>query len=283
MSRFPVVLTGICGSDRLRLRQGQAPFELGHEPVVEHGGGVAALRPVAGCGSCRYCTMGRIAHCPGRISLGKDGRAGAFAGSLEAETEQLYPLDEADRSILPVFALVDGVACVLNGLSRLHTAPRSWTVLGRGAMAKTAQVLMVERWGEARSVPSGSPEKADLVVEAAGRSVERAFDAAVDACDAGGTVVSFSVFPPDRLSRRAPRAWLEREIAVIGVNSYRYERGGNDDFADAVALVRRLSAVLLPLVSVVRAPKGEADLRRVIGQARGAAPKQVLRFADVDQ
>lgn len=272
-----VLYAGVCGSDRSRLSAGGVVGELGHEAVCIHNGLPVVVRPFRGCGLCAQCADGREASCATRLALGKTpGRAGAFSGQIEVHDEQLYQVPLDDPGFLPAFVLTDGVACIVNGLGRLEREPSSWSVVGRGSIAQSA-ALVLRRWfPRARRIETGAPEedRADLVVEAGGPRINASLEAALLRSADRGTVLSCSVFPESERMPSPPRAWLEREVALVGVNSYRTAPSGEDDFDVAVGLVGRDIESFAGLVQTVDGPG--AVLRAIEGPR--TAPKSTIAF-----
>lgn len=237
---MPVLATGVCGSDRDRYAQGQPARTLGHEVVVETRHGPAVVRPLSGCRTCGDCRRGRIWACPRRQALGKSPTsAGGFNSTLTLADHRLVPIPHRHHDPSP-FVWTDSVACVLRGLARLPFVPSRVAVIGRGAVAHAAALTLQHLHDASTSLlPSSActePREYDLVIEAAGGPSTAPLATAIQTCASGGHVVSLGVFPADSPARICPRSWLEREVAVIGVNSFRHG-GGVDDFRAALDVV----------------------------------------------
>jgi (R,R)-butanediol dehydrogenase/meso-butanediol dehydrogenase/diacetyl reductase len=151
---------GICGSDlHLAAHVGDVGAVLGHEiagTVAGHGPGTdagrwpvgtaVAVRPLAGCGTCRWCGQGRPDHCAGFGLLGLE-RPGGFAELTVAPAGELFALParlSADEQ-----ALVEPLAVAHRAVSRAGLqAGDTVAVLGAGpiglAVAAWARTLGVE-------------------------------------------------------------------------------------------------------------------------------------------
>ena len=142
-----VEAVGICGSElegfASRSPRRVPPLVMGHEfsgRIIEVGEGVGGfavgqrvtVNPLATCGQCDLCRMGRTNACPNRRLTGMH-RPGAFAERVAVAASQLYPLPDGfsyDRAAM-VEPLANGVHAV-----RLAADPtaRAVCVFGAGTI-----------------------------------------------------------------------------------------------------------------------------------------------------
>ena len=223
---------GICGTDLqiLNVPPGHPADRgvvMGHEFI----GRVTALGPAAAasglnagrrvavdpdpkCGICRFCRAGKPANCENIEALGIF-RDGALARSAKAPASAVYPLD--DRPSLETAALIEPLACVVNGANRANPRPgESAVIFGAGAIgclfvavfraAGASPIIVVEPTEARRSVAEAVgadhaldpqtfaarreallPAGADIVVDAVGSQ----FGTAVETAGLGGRIVLF--------------------------------------------------------------------------------------------
>jgi 2-desacetyl-2-hydroxyethyl bacteriochlorophyllide A dehydrogenase len=275
---------GICGSDLqiLNVPPGHPATPgtiLGHEfvgRVSAVGPSVADVRvgdrvvvdPDPKCGSCTSCRAGRPANCENIQALGVY-RDGALAPLVVAPASAVYAIsaDVPDT----IAALVEPLACVINGTNRAAARPgESVVVMGAGTIgclfaavlkaAGAAPVVVIEpnptRAAVARAVGADHalspdefaarrsellPQGADIVVDAVGS----VFPAAIEAAAMGGRVVLFGM----NGSARPPVHQVEiteKGLTVLG--SYI----SNFTFPTAIRLVESGELTLEPIVSAVR-------------------------------
>lgn len=223
---------GICGTDLQILKvppghPADAGVVMGHEFV----GRVAALGadaaatglkigqrvavdPDATCGTCRFCRAGRPANCENIKALGIF-RNGALAPLAKAPVRAVYAV--ADGPATKVAALIEPLACVVNGSNRANPRPgESALIYGAGPIgclfaavfkaAGVSPIVIIEPTGARRTVALAVgadealapdafearraelfPAGADIVVDAVGTR----FAAAVDEAALGGRIVLF--------------------------------------------------------------------------------------------
>src|SRR2546428_840852 len=139
---------GMCGTDLqiLSVPPGHPATPgviLGHEFIgraVAVGPSVRELRvgqrvvvdPDPKCGSCHLCRTGRPANCASVVALGSFAD-GALARLTKAPASSVYPI--ADELPPPVAALIEPLACVVNGTNRAAPRPgESAVVFGAGTI-----------------------------------------------------------------------------------------------------------------------------------------------------
>ena len=212
---------GICGSDVqvLAVPPGHPATPgtiLGHEFVGRvEAVGTAVDRALVGrrvivdpdpkCGRCTSCRAGRPATCSGVVALGVY-RDGALASHVVAPASACHPISE--RVPAEIAALVEPLACVLNGTQRAAVRPgESAVVFGAGAIgclftavfaASGARPLVVVEPRPARAPVARAlgatavvtpeelaarrgellPDGADVVVDAVGSVLPEAIDIA---------------------------------------------------------------------------------------------------------
>jgi threonine dehydrogenase-like Zn-dependent dehydrogenase len=272
---------GICGTDLQILADppghpARPGVVLGHEfvgRVVASGPGAQDLQPGQRvvvdpdpkCGRCSACRSGRPASCERIEALGVV-RDGALARWTKAPASAVYPLAEDPPA--EVAALVEPLACVVNGVNRATPRPgESALVLGGGAIgclftallraAGAWPVVVVEplagRRTVARAVGASAvispdelatarhellPDGADIVVDAVGTQ----FAVATEHAALGGRIVLFgqnsNAHPPIH-----QYTITERSLTVFGSYITAYT------FPPAIRLVEQGRLPLAPIVT----------------------------------
>ena len=223
---------GICGTDLqiLAVPPGH-PATIGVVMGHEFIGHVTALGPTATgaglrigqrvvvdpdpkCGICRFCRAGRPANCENIVALGIF-RDGALARLARAPASAVFPIGDGPSA--EVAALIEPLACVVNGANRANPRPgESAVIFGAGAIgclfvavfraAGAGPILVVEPTEARRAVAvavgadrSMSPDEfrahrdellpvgADIVVDAVGSQ----FGTAIETAGLGGRIVLF--------------------------------------------------------------------------------------------
>jgi L-gulonate 5-dehydrogenase len=275
---------GICGSD-FHYFLGDLGFERyprvqGHEfsaTVEEVGpdcpqhlsaGQRVAIWPVAACGHCYPCRVGRPNVCV-NLSLVGVHRDGALQEQLRVPAGQVYPVADLDPAL---GALVEPVSIAMRAVVRGRVAAgEKVVVFGAGpigqsiaaaALDRDAAVLLVDRvasrleigqvvGAETLQVEEGRDPVAAIREWAGGDGPEVVFEAtgvpavartAIDLVAQAGRVVIVGLSHTDAPIRVGDLAF--REIDVLGVSCCQGE-----EFADAVSLVSRRRDALASLVT----------------------------------
>ena len=299
---------GICGTDLqiLNVPPGHPAnpgVVMGHEFI----GRIADLGPVAAaaglsvgqrvvvdpdpkCGVCGFCRAGRPANCENIKSLGifDDG---ALARVAKAPASAVFPIGDGPSA--EVAALIEPLACVVNGANRANIRPgESAVIFGAGAIgclflavfraAGSGPIVVVEPTEARRSVAQAVgadrvvtpaefnalrdeflPGGSDVVVDAVGSQ----FGSAIETAALGGRIVLFgqnaNVNPPVH-----QYTITARSLTVMGTYIT------NFTFPQAIRMVEGGMLNLAPIVTHVlpleRLPEG-LDLLR-----SGAATKVVI-------
>jgi L-iditol 2-dehydrogenase len=259
---------GICGSDLLPwyVRR-KAGTILGHEvagEIVEVGAGVSGFAPGdrvvphhhAACGFCVECLAGRAVHCA-------SWRASFLDPGGMAELVRI-PAENLSRDTLPIpsslsaeeATFVEPLATVVKAFRRGRFGPsRSFLAVGLGTTGQLALRLAraagASRLGAADPVASrrraaessGATELFDVSREPLARAVRSPFDfvfvgpgkgdvleGAFEAVAPGGTLLAFTMAPPDdRLSLPFHDLYF-REIEVVPSYS-----AGPEDMRESLA------------------------------------------------
>ena len=297
---------GICGTDLQILASppghpATPGTVLGHELV----GRVVEAGPAAGiaigtrvvidadpkCGVCGPCRTGRPASCLNVQALGIF-RDGALASHVLAPAGAAYPISDAVPA--PVAALVEPLACVVNGTRR--AAPRageSVLIYGGGAIGclflavfratGCSPIVVVEplaaRADVARAMgadavvapeevvdtlPRWLPGGADIVVDAVGSQLASAIEAAA----MGARIVLFGM----NSNARPPIHQVEiteKSLAILG--SYI----SNFTFPEAIRLLESGRLLVDPMISAVMPLAESRDAFELLRS--GGATKVVIR------
>ena len=298
---------GICGTDVqvLNVPPGHPATPgtiMGHEfigHVAGVGAGVADLRvgqrvtvdPDPKCGLCASCRAGRPANCLNLSALGIF-RDGALAPLVKAPAAAVFPV--GDGPAPEIAALIEPLACVVNGTNRVAARPgESAVIFGAGpigclftAVLKSAGAtpLIVVEPNAARAAVAGAvgadhvvspdelarrrnellPGGADIVVDAVGSVMA----AAIEAAALGGRIVLFGM----NSNARGPIHQVEiteKGLTILGTYITNYT------FPASIRLVESGQLNLGPIVSEVlpleRTEEGIAHLRS------GQSTKVVIR------
>lgn len=240
---------GICGTDlhiyEGQYRTGKPPLVLGHEAagvVAELGPGVRGIGvgdrvvvdPAICCGRCFYCRHGLYYQCDSRRIIGVD-IDGAYAEYFVAPASNCYPLPAEVN--WQEAALVDTLACVLNGMRKLSPLyGKTVAVLGSGPSGYFF-VQSVKLGAASKVIFTGiGSEKLKL-------GKEMGADATID--------VEQGPFLPKVL----------KETSGIGVDVAIEACGVPEALRDAVAITRKCGELLL--YGVYGEPIDQVDLRSV--------------------
>lgn len=288
---------GICGTDVqiLNVPPGHPATPgtiMGHEfigRVTAVGSAVGDVRvgqrvtvdPDPKCGACSSCRAGRPANCLNLSALGIF-RDGALASHVKAPAGAVYPL--ADDAPAELAALIEPLACVVNGTNRAAARPgESVVVFGAGpigclfvAVLKAAgatPIIVVEpnatRAAVARAVGADAtvtpgelasrrevllPRGADIVVDAVGSLLA----AAIETAAMGARIILFGM----NSNARPPIHQVEITEKGLTIHGTYIT---NFTFPAAIRLVESGQLNLRPIVSEVlpleRAAEGIAHLR----------------------
>jgi L-iditol 2-dehydrogenase len=240
---------GICGTDLKTYKNGHhlfpPPAILGHEfygsvSRAPSGSGyregdLVVVAPYGECGACEVCERGAGALCRGKGYV--DG--GAFCEYVGIPADYaatgLFRIPEADD----VFALVEPLACVLNGIEHLRLRPSSRAlVVGGGPMgalfalcfkARGVPVAVAEparqrreriaSWGVETCEPDAADAgKYDNVVVAVNKA--ELFDGYLRGVADAGTVLMFSGLPKGETIQVDSHSIHYREVALVGSYGY---------------------------------------------------------------
>lgn len=292
---------GICGSDVqiLNVPPGHPATPgtiMGHEfvgRVEKVGSGVdpalvgrrVIVDPDPKCGSCTSCRAGRPATCSNIVALGIF-RDGALASHVKAPESACHPI--ADGVPAEIAALVEPLACVMNGTNRAAVRPGEVAVVfGAGAIgclftavlkaSGASPVIVVEPRAERGAVALALgatvvvtpdelaarrgellPDGADVVIDAVGSVLAHAIDVAAQSARIVVFGMNSNAHPPIQQIEIT-----EKGLTILG--SYIT----NFTFPLAIKLVESGLIDFRPLISAVlpldQTAQGIASLRA--GQA----------------
>ena len=274
---------GVCGTDLQILNvppghPADAGVVMGHEfigrvsavgaNVGEVGVGQrVTVDPDPKCGICGPCRAGRPASCENVSALGIF-RDGALAAKVKAPASAVFPL--SDRPPAHIAALIEPLACVVNGVNKANPRPgESAVIFGAGAIgclflamfkaSGAGPVIVVEPQPERAAVATAVgadavvapaeldarrremlPYGAEIVVDAVGTQ----FGSAVDHAALGGRVV---LFGQNQTARPAVHQFsiTERSLTVLGSYITAFT------FPTAIRLVENAALNLDPIVTHV--------------------------------
>ena len=265
-----VLAAGICGTD-LELLRGYAGFTgvPGHEfvGIVEDApaedrawvGRRVAGEITVGCGACAGCRAAGRGHCDVRTVLGIRGRDGAFADYLSLPAINLHAIPDALDNESAVFVEPAAAACRVAEQVAVGPGMRA-AVVGSGRLGLLvaqvlrthgAQVTAIVRSPRSQALAAAVGLEA-MPLEAAGGSLARQFDLAVDATGApAGFAAAASLVRPrgtlvlkSTIHGETPVALsplVVDEVTIVG------SRCG--PFADAIDLLARGVIDVRPLMT----------------------------------
>jgi L-iditol 2-dehydrogenase len=240
---------GICGTDLKAYLNGHHMFTpptiLGHEfyGIVERApddcdfktGEAVVVAPYVECGECRACKSGVPSLCKNKSYL-KQGAFCEYVGiSLDYLQKGVIRIASADD----VYTLVEPLACVLNGISRLRLLPDSKVlVVGGGPMGALFALVFRERgipvtvvepaparreailgWGiDAREKRPATDGEYDNIVIAVNK--KELIPEYVQHVADGGTVLIFSGLPKDEQIMIDAFSIHYREVTLTGSFGY---------------------------------------------------------------
>lgn len=256
-----ITSAGICGTDLKTFRKGHHMFTpptiLGHEftGIVHRApagsgfvpGDAVAVAPYGECGVCRKCRAG-IGELCGAKRFVSGGSFCEYVGIPQDYVQQgVFRVPSPDD----VYTLVEPLACVLNGVSRLHLKPGSRVlVVGSGPMGALFALLFSKR-GIAVSVVEPQDARRTRVASwgidtrRPGEVAAGEFDAIVIAVAKvdlvpgylelvadGGTLLLFAGLPKGQQIPMDSYAVHYREVSIAGSFGYAMAH-----FHEALALV----------------------------------------------
>lgn len=231
-------------------------------------GGTVALWPLAACGHCYPCSVGRPNVCPNFSLIGIHADGG-LQELLRMPQDQVFPTTEPDTAIA---AMAEPVSIGVRAVHRARVAEGEHTViLGAGPIGQSICLLARERGAEvmvvdpqesrlALSAEMGADtlvwSSADEVVKAArdwsggagpvvvfdATGVPAAVRAMVDMAAPAGRVAQVGMSGSE-VSLRVG-SFTEKELDMLGVCCC-----GGGEFAEAVAVVERNSDMVRKLIS----------------------------------
>jgi 2-desacetyl-2-hydroxyethyl bacteriochlorophyllide A dehydrogenase len=255
---------GICGTDK-KIFAGDIrcePVILGHEfsgEVVEVGlkvknitkGQYYNVQPNLSCGVCGICRRGRYNLCENKISHGIHINGG-FAEYCAVDSNLLFPVKNISNI---ESALIEPVACCLNGLKRCNLSMGQDVLIIGGGFSGLIFVQLVKLYGaNAHLITRNKKKRAlakslgadfvgesihemdkdfDVVIEAVGK-IDTVNDA-VQAVGRGGSVLLFGITRETENIPLKPYEVWEKELKIIGSRS-----NGHNHF-DAIKILSRLN------------------------------------------
>jgi threonine dehydrogenase-like Zn-dependent dehydrogenase len=260
-----VVACGLCGSDLTLLKGGYPQGAvIGHEGAgrileAPAGSGLSegdliAIRPMAFCGRCAFCTSGRGELCPEGVANGLAfARPGAFAERIAVPVAWCSPAGSAD----PIDAtFADPLAVSLHAVARAARSGTPAAVVGLGAIGlATLNAALLEGFGPVGGVDpiegkrelamkagaavavapgdDGALERGiggppQVVFECTGRA--EAVQQAIGLAATGGVVVLVGIAPEARI---LPIVMMPKQIDLLASFCYT-----PDEWDRAVAFIR---------------------------------------------
>lgn len=263
-----VIAAGVCGTDLAITSEPPEleiplPAVLGHEifGIVEEGpnaGGHVVVDPNLYCGRCAMCLRHEPTQCLSFEALGLHHQGG-FADFVPVPRDRLLPVTETVPARSAV--LVEPLACVLHGLSRIPALPADSpvVVLGAGPIGSLFALVLERVYGRQVVVSEPSPARrealhalldrgsvfepdtlsaavADLtgglgaavVVDAVGSLL----DVATGVCAGRGTILAFGL-ADRRISTPFQQRLTWREVTVVSALT------GGGCFPAAVRLIEQ--------------------------------------------
>ena len=233
-----VVQTGVCNTD-LEILRGYHQFHgtLGHEfiALVEESDdesliGQAVVCDInCACGACPTCRSGHPHHCPQRVTIGINGKDGAFAEFISVPRRNLVPLPATlshDRAVFaePVAAaleILEQVTCTQGGEAAVVGDGKLGLLITMCLAINGMDVTLIGHHPEKLFLLDGFPVRFfdtapgklyPLVVEASGN--HGGFDTALSLTAPRGTLVLKSTYADGFFFN--PAAVIVNEITLLG-------------------------------------------------------------------
>ena len=245
-----VIYSGICGTDLKTYLNGhhffKPPVILGHECIgkitkidVEDSefqiGDFVAVAPYIECGECDNCKRGVAALCLNKSFL----KTGCFCEYIAVDKDQaervLFKINGSDS----VYTLVEPLACVLNGMSKLKTKCKEYLIAGGGPMGALFAMALSSLGKQVTVVEPGVWRRGQLAqmtnvtIYSDLKEVSRTFDGVILAVNIpeliqeylplvkdGGDLLLFSGYPKDKRAMIDPYHIHYREVTVSGCTGF---------------------------------------------------------------
>lgn len=258
-----VIYSGICGTDLKTYLHGHHMFKppviLGHECIGEisevnvkgsifNPGDLVAVAPYIECGKCDNCKRGVSALCVNKTYL----KTGCFCEYISVDKDQaekvLFKIGSSD----PVYTLVEPLACVLNGMSKLKEIGKECLIVGGGPMGALFAIALSSLGKKVSVVEPGKwraeelKKITDATIFAGLADVFGTYDSIILAVNIpeliqdylplvkdGGDLLLFSGYPKDKRAALDPFHIHYREVSVSGCTGF-----SSSHFKEALSMIK---------------------------------------------
>jgi len=258
-----VLYSGICGTDLKTYLHGHHAFKppviLGHECIGEiteinakgtglQPGDLVAVAPYIECGECDNCKRGVSALCIDKTFL----ETGCFCEYIAVDKDQaekvLFRISSSD----PVYTLVEPLACVLNGMSKLKKMGQGYLIVGGGPMGALFSMALSSLGKKVSVIEPGAwrsgqlKQMTDVTVYSDMKEVTGVYDGVILAVNIpelildyfplvkdGGDLLLFSGYPKDKRATIDPFHIHYREVTVSGCTGF-----SSIHFKEALSMIK---------------------------------------------
>ena len=258
-----VIYSGICGTDLKTYLHGHHMFKppviLGHECIGEiteinmkdsnfKSGDLVAVAPYIECNECDNCERGIPALCKNKTFL----KTGCFCEFIAVDIEQADKVLFKISSSEPVYTLVEPLACVLNGMSKLKDIGHEYLIVGGGPMGALFAIALSSLGKKVSVVEPGKWRREELkkitdaTIYTSLQDVSGNYDSIILAVNIpeliqdylplvkeGGDLLLFSGYPKDKRAALDPFHIHYREVTVSGCTGF-----SSLNFKEALSMIK---------------------------------------------
>lgn len=270
---FPIVYSGICGSDINKLYDSTiTPSNVhlyGHEIVGLIGRDYYVVNPFICDKGCDICNVESNIYCAKCSRLGSGIKPSGFSGRITIDYQNIHLLKNIRNPQVGVFT--DGIAVVFHALHLYNRPIKSVCIIGDGSIGVLCSLVIRSQHPDSRidipirksekreklsylrrlnigmpSLNSIIEEQYDLVIECVGGNQTDTLATAIDIVQPGGSVLVLGAFSNKVQHFNGIRTMFYKQIMIMGSNSFCEKC---DDFKSAVSWTINNEDLLLPLLT----------------------------------
>ena len=269
-----VLYSGICGTDLKTYLHGhhffKPPVILGHECIGEitavnvegtdfKQGDLVSVAPYIECGVCDACRRGVPALCKHKTYVETGCFCEYISVGLDHARKALFKIAKSD----PVYTLVEPLACVLNGMSKLKETGEEYLVVGGGPMGTLFAKALTSRGKRVTVIEPGAwrseqlRQMGGITLFSDPKELSGAYDGVILAVNIpelieeylpsvkdGGDLLLFSGYARDKRALIDPYHIHYREITVSGCTGF-----ASLYFKEALSMIQHHEASFGKLIS----------------------------------